>query len=70
LGQKTNPIGFRVGIIRGWESNWIEKNNYSQKILEDAEIRKYLRNRLKKASVSRIVIDRTSKKRNCNYFYI
>jgi len=61
LGQKTNPIGFRVGIIRGWESNWIEKNNYSQKILEDAEIRKYLRNRLKKASVSRIVIDRTSK---------
>lgn len=61
MGQKTNPIGFRVGIIRGWESNWIEKNNYSQKILEDAEIRKYLRNRLKKASVSRIVIDRTSK---------
>lgn len=61
MGQKTNPIGLRVGIIRGWESNWIEKDNYSQKILEDSEIRKYLRNRLKKASVSRIVIDRTTK---------
>jgi len=61
LGQKTNPIGFRVGIIRGWESNWIEKDKYSQKIYEDSEIRKYLRNRLKKAGVSRIVVDRTSK---------
>lgn len=61
MGQKTNPIGLRVGIIRGWESNWIEKDKYSQKILEDSEIRKYLRNRLKKASVSRIVIDRTTK---------
>ncbi len=61
MGQKTNPIGFRVGIIRGWESNWIEKDKYSQKIYEDSEIRKYLRNRLKKAGVSRIVVDRTSK---------
>jgi small subunit ribosomal protein S3 len=60
LGQKTNPIGFRVGIIRGWESNWFEPKSYSEKIQEDAKIRKYLRTRLSKAGISRIVIDRPS----------
>jgi small subunit ribosomal protein S3 len=61
LGQKTNPIGFRVGIIRGWDSNWYENKSYASKIREDSKLRDYIRNRLKKAGISRIVIDRTSK---------
>jgi small subunit ribosomal protein S3 len=61
LGQKTNPIGFRVGIIRGWDSNWYENKSYSAKLKEDEKLRSYVRNRLKKAGIARIVIDRTSK---------
>ena len=61
MGQKTNPIGLRVGIIRGWESNWYENKSYASKIKEDEKLRSYVRNRLKKAGISRIVIDRTSK---------
>jgi small subunit ribosomal protein S3 len=61
LGQKTHPIGIRVGIIRGWESNWFEKKSYAGKLKEDDQIRTYVRRRLKSASVSRIVIDRTTK---------
>ncbi len=61
MGQKVNPIGFRVGIIRGWESNWFEKRSYSTKITEDDSLRSYIRQRLKKAGIARIIIDRTSK---------
>jgi len=61
LGQKTNPIGFRVGIIRGWESNWFENKSYASKLLEDKKLRTYVRNRLKKAGISTIGINRTSK---------
>ena len=61
MGQKVNPIGFRVGIIRGWESNWYESGSYATKLNEDKKLRMYIRNRLKKAGVSRIIIDRTSK---------
>jgi small subunit ribosomal protein S3 len=61
LGQKVNPIGFRVGIIRGWESNWWENGSYAEKLNEDKKLRMYVRNRLKKAGISRIIIDRTSK---------
>ncbi len=61
MGQKVNPIGFRVGIIRGWESNWYENGSYAEKLNEDKKLRMYIRNRLKKAGISRIVIDRTSK---------
>jgi len=61
LGQKTNPVGLRVGIIRGWNSNWYESKSYATKIKEDDKLRSYIRNRLKKAGISRIVIDRTSK---------
>ena len=60
MGQKTNPISNRIGITRGWDSNWIG-GNYAEKIAEDFEIRKYLTNRLAKASLSRIVIERTLK---------
>ena len=61
MGQKTNPIGLRVGVIRGWDSNWYEKKSYAPKLQEDSKLRAYIRNRLKKAGISRIVIDRTSK---------
>lgn len=61
MGQKTNPIGLRVGIIRGWESNWYEKGSYAPKLLEDQKLRRYIRQRLKRAGVARIIIDRTSK---------
>jgi len=61
MGQKTNPIGNRLGIIRGWDSNWYGGNNYADKLVEDKKIRTYLQTRLAKASVSRIVIERTLK---------
>ncbi len=61
MGQKTNPVGFRVGVIRGWDSNWYENKSYAGKIKEDSKLRDYIRNRLKKAGISRIIIDRTSK---------
>jgi small subunit ribosomal protein S3 len=61
MGQKTNPIGNRLGYIKGWDSNWFGGNNYADKILEDSKIREYLNARLIKASVSKIVIERTLK---------
>ncbi len=61
MGQKTNPIGNRLGIIRGWDSNWYGGNNYADKILEDEKIRKYLMVRLSKGGIARIVIERTLK---------
>ena len=61
MGQKANPISNRLGIIRGWDSNWYGGNNYGDTILEDSKIRKYLNARLAKASISRIVIERTLK---------
>ena len=56
MGQKVNPIANRLGIIKGWDSNWINRNNYGDTILEDSKIRKYLNARLAKANVSRIII--------------
>ena len=61
MGQKTNPISNRLGIIRGWDSNWYGGNDYAAKILEDDKIRKYLNARLSKQSISKIVIERTLK---------
>jgi|TARA_B110001454_G_C12721938_1_gene435082 small subunit ribosomal protein S3 len=61
MGQKTNPIGNRLGIIRGWESNWYGGQNFGNKLAEDAKIRKYLKIRLSKGSVSRVAIERTLK---------
>lgn len=61
MGQKINPISNRLGIIRGWDSNWYGGKNFGDSILEDSKIRKYLEARLTKASVSRIVIERTLK---------
>ena len=61
MGQKTNPIGNRLGYIKGWESNWYGGRNYKDKIIEDDKIRKYLQARLSKASLSKIIIERTLK---------
>jgi len=61
MGQKVNPISNRLGIIRGWDSNWFGGRNYGDKLLEDSKIRKYLNARLAKASISRIIIERTLK---------
>ncbi len=61
MGQKTNPIGNRLGYIRGWESNWFGGSDFGDKLAEDDKIRKYLKVRLVKASISRIAIERTLK---------
>ena len=61
MGQKISPISNRLGIIRGWDSNWFASKNCGDTIIEDAKIRKYLNARLAKASLSRIVIERTLK---------
>ena len=61
MGQKTNPIGNRLGIIRGWESNWYGGKSFGNLIAEDDKIRKYIFTRLAKASVSRVIIERTLK---------
>ncbi|MFD1630887.1 30S ribosomal protein S3 [Pseudopedobacter beijingensis] len=62
MGQKANPIGNRLGIIRGWDSNWFGGNNYSDKLVEDEKIRKYLSVRVAKGGVSKVVIERTLKR--------
>jgi small subunit ribosomal protein S3 len=62
MGQKTNPIGFRLGVIRGWDSNWYTDRSYADKIVEDEDIRRYLTARLKRAGLSRIIIERTPKR--------
>ena len=61
MGQKVNPIANRLGIIRGWDSKWFGGKNFGDNLAEDLKIRKYLNERLAKASVSRIVIERTLK---------
>src|SRR3954463_3996683 len=61
MGQKTNPIGNRLGIIRGWDSNWYGGRKYADKLVEDDKIRRYIMARLAKGGVSKIVIERTMK---------
>jgi small subunit ribosomal protein S3 len=61
VGQKTNPIGLRLGIIRGWDANWFDDSNFAAKLAEDMMVRKYLNERLKKAGISRIIVERTPK---------
>jgi small subunit ribosomal protein S3 len=60
MGQKANPIGNRLGIIRGWESNWYgNKKDFAQKLIEDNKIRTYLNARINKGGIAKIVIERT-----------
>lgn len=62
MGQKVNPIGFRLGITRSWESNWYADKDYSKFLIEDQMIRKYLKKRLYHAGISKIHISRTGGK--------
>jgi small subunit ribosomal protein S3 len=61
MGQKANPISNRLGIIKGWDSNWYGGNHYADKLVEDFKIRNYLNARLAKGSISKIIIERTLK---------
>lgn len=62
MGQKTNPIGNRLGIIRGWDSNWYGGHDFADKVIEDEQIRRYLDARIQKGGVARIIIERTMKR--------
>lgn len=62
MGQKVNPIGFRLGIIKGWESNWYGGKDFSEKLVEDDKIRKYVEARVPKGGIARIIIERTLKR--------
>ena len=62
MGQKTHPIGLRLGIIKGWESNWYGGKDFSDKLVEDEQIRAYLNARIPRGGISRIVIERTLRK--------
>ncbi len=64
MGQKTNPIGLRLGIIRSWESRWFSEKSYSNLLQEDINLRKFLQKRLSSAGISRIVIERPAKLAN------
>jgi small subunit ribosomal protein S3 len=62
MGQKINPVSFRLGIIRGWESNWYGGKTFSSKLIEDEKIRKYIYARIPKGGIAKIVIERTLKR--------
>lgn len=62
MGQKTHPIGFRLGVINTWDSNWYDEKSFAQKLKEDSLIRNYLKKRLEKAGVAKVAIERTLKK--------
>lgn len=62
MGQKTNPIGLRLGINKSWDSIWFDDKNFAEKLLEDILLRKYITGRLKNASLSKVQINRTPKK--------
>jgi small subunit ribosomal protein S3 len=62
MGQKTNPVGFRLGVIRGWDSNWYADRDFAAKLVEDEEIRKYMATRLKRAGLARVVVERTPRR--------
>ncbi len=62
MGQKVNPIGLRLGIVKGWDSSWYGEKDFSDKLVEDDKIRKYMSARIPKGAISRVVIERTLKR--------
>ena len=62
MGQKVNPVGFRLGIIKGWDSNWYGGKDFAEKLIEDEKIRKYILARIPKGGISKIVLERTLKR--------
>jgi small subunit ribosomal protein S3 len=62
MGQKVNPVGLRLGIIRGWESSWYGGKTFAEKLVEDEKIRKYIQARIPKGAIAKVVIERTLKR--------
>jgi small subunit ribosomal protein S3 len=62
MGQKVNPVGLRLGIIRGWDSSWFGGDSFSDKLVEDFKIRKYIKARIPKGGISKVIIERTLKR--------
>ena len=62
MGQKVNPIGLRLGIVKGWDSNWYGGKTFSDKLIEDHNISKYISARIPKGGISKIIIERTLKR--------
>ncbi len=62
MGQKTNPIGNRLGIIKGWDSSWFGGKDYATKVVGDEKIRRYLKARIQKGGIAKIIIERTLKR--------
>jgi small subunit ribosomal protein S3 len=62
MGQKINPIGFRLGVIKGWDSNWYGGKDFAEKLYEDQQIRKYVNARIPKGGISKVIIERTLKR--------
>ncbi|MEX0779254.1 MAG: 30S ribosomal protein S3 [Balneolales bacterium] len=62
MGQKVNPIGFRLGVVKGWDSNWFSEENVAENILEDYKLRSYIDARLRNGGISKVVIERTPKR--------
>lgn len=62
MGQKINPVGLRLGIVRGWDSNWFGGKEFSDKLVEDQKIRKYIDARIQKGGIAKVVIERTIKR--------
>jgi len=66
LGQKVNPIGFRLGVIRSWDSKWVSRKNYAKWLHEDILLRRYIRKHLERAGISRVFIERAGDKAKVN----
>jgi small subunit ribosomal protein S3 len=62
MGQKTNPVGFRLGVIKSWDANWFESRDLATKLSEDFKVRNYIRARKKDCGISRILVERTAAK--------
>ncbi|CAD5254689.1 MULTISPECIES: 30S ribosomal protein S3 [Imperialibacter] len=62
MGQKVNPVGFRLGVIKGWDSSWFGGKTFADKLVEDTKIRKYITARIPKGGIAKIVIERTLKR--------
>ena len=68
MGQKTHPVGFRLGVIRSWNSKWYEERNFADWLHEDIQLRKFIREKLRSAGISRVEIERASNKVKLNVY--
>src|SRR3981189_1925849 len=66
MGQKVNPIGFRLGVIRSWDSKWYEEKNYAKWLHEDIHLREYVKKKLGQAGISKVEIERAASKVKIN----